>query len=71
MKDKPEDFICLGECGGDTPPIIVADGVCIAPTSRKVDHIEEFKPLDEEKKLSRSTLFANRTFLTRKVELRG
>ena len=68
MKDKPEDFICLGECGGDTPPIIVADGVCIAPTSRKVDHIDEFKPLDEDKKLSRSTVFANRTYLTRKVE---
>ena len=68
QKDKPEDFSCLGECGGDTPPILVADGVVVAPTSRKVDHIEEFKPLDEEKKLSQSTVFANRTFLTRKVE---
>ena len=68
QKEKPEDFSCFGECGGDTPPIIVADGVCIAPTSRKVDHIDEFKPLDDDKKLSQSTKFANRTFLIRKVE---
>ena len=69
IKDRKEEFTCLGECDGDTPPVIVADGVCIAPTSRKTDHIQEFKPHeDRTEELPQSTTFKDRTFLMRKSE---
>ena len=69
IKIRKEEFTCLGECDGDTPPVIVADGVCIAPTSKKSDHIQEFKPHEDSiNDLQQSTSFKDRTFLIRKSE---
>ena len=69
IKIRKEEFTCLGECDGDTPPVIVADGVCIAPTSKKSDHIHEFKPHEDDfDALAPSTSFKDRTFLIKKSE---
>ena len=69
IKIPKEEFTCHGECDGDTPPVLVGDGICVAPTSRKVDHIEEFKPHEDcTEELPPSTKFKDRTFLIRKSE---
>ena len=69
IKIRKEEFTCLGECDGDTPSVAVADGICVAPTSKKSDHIDEFKPHEESiDDLQQSTSFKDRTFLIKKAE---
>ena len=69
IKIRKEEFTCLGECNGDTPSVAVADGICVAPTSKKSDHIHEFKPHEESIDDSKqSTSFKDRTFLIKKAE---
>ena len=67
--DRNEDFTCTRFCKKDTPDVLVGDGVCTAPTNRKVDHIEEFEPHpSDETELPQSTKSQQRKFLANKSE---
>ena len=67
IRFKKEDFMCL-DCG-QTPKYIVADGKMTAPTVRKVQHLDELSPEEnDEQILSQGSLCKDRVFLHRKKE---
>ena len=67
IRFKKEDFMCL-DCG-QTPKYIVADGKMTAPTVRKVQHLDELSPEEnDEQILPQGSLFKDRVFLHRKKE---
>ena len=67
IRFRKEDFMC-DDCG-QTPRYIVADGKMTAPTVRKVQHLDELAPEeDDDQVLQQGSQFKDRVFLHRKKE---
>ena len=67
IRFRKEDFMC-DDCG-QTPKYIVADGKMTAPTIRKVQHLDELSPEEDDNQvLPQGSHFKDRVYLKRKKE---
>ena len=67
IRFRKEDFMC-DDCG-QTPRYIVADGKMTAPTVRKVQHLHELAPEEDDGQVLRQgSKFKDRVFLHRRKE---